>query len=425
MTLASVRRTLVGRLDEDLRSDRGWWVLTRVHVSAHWLKAIAEYLENRAGDSVFSLDALDYRRLGTIIESHTSDPGQQLRRHHLLVMDMPLQLLARTRGNHWNSLVLTNRGRELAHADDIGSVLEEALVDIRFARSPWSPPDRIVKYPSFDVPVYSVTKQVLRRTDGYIDRNEFDFFLSRIRTRDEIDWAVDAINFYRELEPADRELLHDEVRNRLPNAKAYSNWRDMGLHTFSLFSLGTSMVRSDQRLLLTERWVRTQTQTRERRGSRTRASRQTQPSLRIPNPPEVDDLLVPPAAPASNDGSDAESFVAKILRSQGWQVAFYTNRRGYGFDLWARKDGRAMLVEVKSSIGQHGAVILTRSEYEAASTYAANFVLAIVEDMGSGSPRLTMLQNPVNTTKVTEQSSIGYRIPRREWVNAKKTIEEH
>ena len=129
-------------------------------------------------------------------------------------------------------------------------------------------------------------------------------------------------------------------------------------------------------------------------------------------------MLAPPSAPASNDGSDAESFVAKVLRSQGWQVAFYTNRRGYGFDLWARKNDRPMLVEVKSSVGQHGAVSLTRSEYLAAKTYGASFVLAIVEDMATDSPRLTMVQDPVNATEVAEQSTVAYRIARQDWLRA-------
>ena len=238
MSLASVRRTVVRRLDEDDRGDRAWWVLTRVHVSAHWLKGIAEYLEHLAGESSFTLSALDYRRLGTIIESQTADPGVQLRRHHLLVMDKPLQLLERLNGNRWDTLALTDRGRELAYADDIGRVLEGALADIRFARSPWSPPARVREYSSFDVPVYSAAMRVLRRTGGHIDRDEFDFFLSRVRDLDEVDWAVDAIAAYRDLNASDQELLHDEVRDRIPGDKAYQNWRDMGLHTFSLFISG-------------------------------------------------------------------------------------------------------------------------------------------------------------------------------------------
>ena len=423
MSLASVRRTLVRRLDEDDRGDRAWWVLTRVHVSPDWLKGIAEYLEHLAGDSVFTLSSLDYRRLGTIIESRTADPGSQLRRHHLLVMDKPLQLLERVNGNRWDQLKLTDRGRELAYADDIGRVLEGSLAEIRFAKSPWSPPTRVGEYSSFDVPVYSATKRVLSRTGGHIDRNEFDFFLSRIRNLDEVDWAVGAIAAYRELDRSEQERLHAEVSDRIPRSpngsnKAYLNWRDMGPHTFSLFSLGTSIVRSGHRLLSTERWVRVETRGSRPRIGRAQVARGRQPTLRIPEPPGADDLLAPPSAPASNDGTDAESFVAKVLRSQGWQVAFYTNRRGYGFDLWARKDDQPMLVEVKSSVARHGAVTLTRSEYLAAKEHGASFVLAIVEDMATDSPRLTMVQDPANAANVSEQSTVSYRIKREDWLRA-------
>ena len=167
MSLASVRRTLVRRLNEDDRGDRAWWVLTRVHVSPDWLKGdcgvpLSILRETR----VFTLSSLDYRRLATIIESRTADPGVQLRRHHLLVMDKPLQLVERVNGNRWDQIKLTDRGRELAYADDIGRVLEGSLADIRFAKSPWSPPARVREYSSFDVPVYSATKRVLRRTGG-------------------------------------------------------------------------------------------------------------------------------------------------------------------------------------------------------------------------------------------------------------------
>lgn len=418
MSFTSVRGTLVSRLDEDDRGDRGWWVLTRVHVAPHWLKRIAEYLEHLAGSSTFALSPLDYRRLGTITNSQSSNPRTQMHRHHLLVMDKPLQLIERKCGNRWSKLALTERGMELAHAEDIGCVLEESLSSIRFAKPPWSPPGRVNEYNSFDVPVYDATMQVLSATGGYIDRNEFDFFLSRIRVLDEVDWAVKAIAAYRNLDTSEQNRLHKVVRDRLPNQKAYQNWRDMGLHTFSLFSLGTSMVRSGHRLLLTDMWVQAKTGHSGTLVHQEHVAPGSQATLRIPEPPEASDLLAPPATPASNDGTEAESFVAKVLRSQGWQVAFYTNRRGYGFDLWARKDCKSMVIEVKSSIGQQGAINMTLSEYLAAKKHGASFVLAIVEHLGTASQRLTMIQDPVKVAMVSEQATIGYRIARKDWLKA-------
>ena len=408
MSIEDVRRWLIARLEEGDRGDRGWFVITRVHVALSWLKGIAEYLEIRGGGGVIRLAEYDYDRLAIIIETNNSSPGIQLRRHHLLVMDKPLQLLQRVNGRRWNRIELTRRGRELAFTDDPAKVLEQSLSAMRFAVEPWSPPDRVAQYGEFNVGVYEVTKQVLRTCGGYVDRNEFDFFVSRIRNNKEVDWATSAIIEYRTLSSADQNTLHDEVRNRIAGGKAYSNWRDVALHTFSLFSLGTSMVREGTRLLLTQDWVE-QPAPRRMVGA-------TQ--LRIPEPPESVALLMPPVAPASNDGTDAESFVAKVLRSQGWEVAFYTNRRGYGFDLWARRKNRAMVIEVKSSLDMLGTVSLTPTEFRAARENGDSYVLALVENMRTESPRLRMIQNPVGNLEIKKGMVRSYSISRANWLKA-------
>ena len=425
MSLEQVRRRLADRLKDGDRGDRGWFVITRVHVALSWLKGIAEYLENRGGGGDIRLTDHDYQRLATIIETDTHDPGVQLRRHHLLVMDKPLQLLRRVDGRQWNRIVLTDLGRALAYTDDPSVVLEQSLSAIQFAVEPWSPPDRVAQYNEFRLRVYEVTKQVLRRCDGYIDRNEFDLFVSRIRRSGEVASAADVIADYRALAPEEQHSLHDEVRNRLPGAKEYSNWRDIGLHTFSLFSLGTSMVRNATRLLLTSDWVGAHAvpaapilPPRPPEAAAHPPEGLVAPQLRMPQPPELDDLLTPPAAPASNAGAAAESFVAKVLRSQGWEVAFYTNRRGYGFDLWARQENRAMVVEVKSSLGALGAVSLTPTEHQAAREHGASYVLALVEHLNSASPRLRLVQNPVATLHIEERMSASYVITRAEWLRA-------
>ena len=410
MSLEFVRQILVERLKQGDRGDRGWFIVTRVHVSLSWLKSIAEYLENRGGSGPIRLTKPDYYRLAAIIETDSADPGVQLRRHHLLVMDKPLQLLQRVSGQKWNEIVLTERGRELANDADPAGVLEQSLSAIRFAVHPWSPPSRANQYAAFDVAVYRAMKDVLRQCNGYIDRNEFDFFVSRIRKKSEAAWVVDAIAAYRNLASEEQDSLHTEVRSRIPGEKSYQNWRDIGLHTFSLFSLGTSMVREGSRLLLTSKWVAA------RSALEAKAKEVAEPQLRMPDPPEIQELLAPPAAPASNVGADAESFVAKVLRSQGWEVAFYTNRRGYGFDLWARKGGQAMVIEVKSSLSTLHDVILTSVEYQAAREHGESFILALVENMESESPRLRMIQNPFKHTVIRERTSTSYLITRAEWL---------
>ena len=143
MSLEDVRRRLLERLEEGDRGDRGWFVITRVHVSASWLKGIAEYLESRGGGGVMELTGRDYDRLATIIETDSDDPGVQLRRHHLLVVDKPLQLIQRVNGRRWDRIILTDLGRELAYTDDPSEVLERSLSAIRFAVEPWSPTDRV------------------------------------------------------------------------------------------------------------------------------------------------------------------------------------------------------------------------------------------------------------------------------------------
>lgn len=427
MSLVGVRRSLVDRLEEGDRGDRGWFVITRVHVAVSWLKGIAEYLENRGGGDVILLNRNDYQRLATIIETDSDDPGVQLRRHHLLVMDKPLQLLQRVNGQRWDQIVLTDLGRKLAYTDDPAAALEQSLSAIRFAVEPWTPPNRVRQYNDFNLSVYQVTKRVLRRCDGFIDRNEFDFFVSRIRRSSEASDAVAAIRAYRALTPEEQNTLHAEVRNRIPGAKAYSNWRDVGLHTFSLLSLGTGMVREGTRLMLTEEWVGARAVPRATPEAPVVPAAPAAvappeaadgPQLRIPEPPEAEDLLSPPSAPASNDGADAESFVAKVLRSQGWEVAFYTNRRGYGFDLWARREDRAMLVEVKSSLAALGTVNLTHTEYMAAQEHGESYVLALVEYIDSVSPRLHMIQNPAATLVIEERMSASYVITRAAWLRA-------
>jgi len=417
MSIQSVRNNLIKRLEDGDRGDRGWFIITRVHVAVSWLKGIAEYLEDVGGGDAMRLTGQDFQRLATIIETDTDNPGVQLRRHHLLVMDKPLQLLQRVSGQRWDEIVLTERGRELAYTDDPAVVLEQSLSAICFALEPWTPPSRVQQYSDFDVRVYVVTREVLQRCDGYIDRNEFDFFVSRIRNNNEVAMAVDAIADYRALEQAEQDALHAEVRNRIPGEKAYSNWRDVGLHTFSLFSLGTGMVREGHRILLTADWVSTYGVPTAAPGAPA-VQEPPVPKLRMPEPPELEDLLTPPAAPASNDGADAESFVAKVLRSQGWEVAFYTNRRGYGFDLWARRENRAMVIEVKSSLGALGAVSLTPTEYQAAQEHGDSYVLALVEYMDTDSPRLRFIQNPVAVLQIDERMSANYVIARAEWLQA-------
>ena len=161
MSVTNVRDKLVARLDQGDRGDRGWFIITRVHVALSWLRGIAEYLDNRGQHGIVSLTNDDFDQLAKIVEIDNSDPGVQLRRHHLLVMDKPLQLLQRLDGNRWKRIALTDRGHELAHADDPAATIEKSLAAMRFAVEPWSPSTRVTQYTEFNVRVYDVVKHLL------------------------------------------------------------------------------------------------------------------------------------------------------------------------------------------------------------------------------------------------------------------------
>ncbi|MFJ4055661.1 protein NO VEIN domain-containing protein [Pseudomonas sp. NPDC089743] len=418
MSLKTVEKAIVERLAEGDRGDRGWFIITRVHVDLHWLKDVVEYLFRKVGNNPISLTAQDYSQLGKIVGISPVDPGVQLRRHHLLVMDKPLQLIRRTKKSSWREIQLTEEGIALANALDPAEVLERSLDKIRFAVEPWSPTDRVEQYSDFDVAVYQATKQVLARCGGYIHRDEYDFFVSRIRTKTEIDTAINNILEFRKLSSDEQRSLHVHVSSRIGKPKAYSNWRDQALHTFSLFSLGTSMIRKGPRLLLTSNWVSEEVADKRVVSpavKKNSSSSAVNHSLKIPTPPQSDELLTPPIPPEGNVGAEAESFVAKILKSQGWQVSFFTNKRGYGFDLWARKGDLAMVVEVKSSVASLGQINLTQNEYKAAQHYRANFYLALVEGIGSVEPKMTLIQNPFECLVFGQQKTELHTVSEKVW----------
>lgn len=413
MSFESLKEKVITRLDDADRGDRGWFIITRVHVSTNWIKGIVDYIFSKGQTENVSLNLQDYSQLARVVGIGSQNPGVQLRRHHLLVLEKPLQLIQRLRERSWqHGIRLTKMGVELANSNDPAIILEETLREVVFAEEPWSPPDRVAQYSDFKVQVYEATIEVVDSCDGYIDRDEFDLFLARVRDSEEVDSAIDNIMFFRELNQTQKVELLEEVRARIPSSKPYQNWRDMDLHTFSLFGLGTSLVRDGKMLLSADTWADEHLDQTDRRISAVPDT--TQPELRVPEPPG-NELLVPPASPAANDGTDGESFVAKIFRSKGWNVSFYTNKRGYGFDLWAHRGESALVIEVKSSLGQMGTVTMTSHEYLAAQEYGDNFILAIVEDLGTDTPSLALIQNPLEKLDFQASESVVYRISRADW----------
>ncbi|MBM6577939.1 AlwI family type II restriction endonuclease [Microvirga sp. SRT01] len=468
MVLEDLRHKLIERLDDGVRGDRGWWLVTRVHLTPARITEVARFLAVKSVDDYIELTEQNYEQIGEIMGIR-KDAEKNVKRHIFLAMDQPLRLIERAESRSWSKIRLTDAGRKLASSDDPIDVFEQVLHDIRFAQSPWYSEGRQEQYPEFDVAPYAATLEVLRLSTGYIDNDEFDLFVSRIRTDGEIASTVASIAAFRSLRPEDRTSLLRLVEERIPaegggknKRKAYFNWRDVARHTFSLLSLGVSAEREGNRLWLASELLieagadhpatspanpyapddgktqpevgnsggRTGTGTKmkpswpakvagESLGSLKAAAKRSagvrpSSSLLIPDDAAPVDLLEPPAAPQVNDGFEAELLVAKIFKANGWQVAYYGRKRGYGFDLWTRKDDQAFLVEVKSFSGTGGTVTLTKMEHAAAAHYKGNYLLVVVE-MISATPRFSVIPDPVTKLQPTETSTEQYSIPQSAW----------
>lgn len=117
--------------------------------------------------------------------------------------------------------------------------------------------------------------------------------------------------------------------------------------------------------------------------------------------------------------------VAKLLRAAGWRVYFYGHRRGFGFDLYASRADSALVIEVKSSLTELGALTLTRLEYEAALHYGPNFLLVTVEHLGSDNPVVGMIQDPAHALRIdARENLIEYYITREQWSSTRVPFTE-
>lgn len=427
-----LRQSLTTRLDEGDRGDRGWFLTTRVHLSPSRLHGAAQYLRDVTRRGVISLSQRDYQSLAGVLGVDSRPPSLAINRHYLLAMDTPLQLVERIDGRRWSRIRLTPRGVALANTDDPLSLFERALTDFRFCRAPWYNATRVTEYSEFDVRPYPAILDIMRRSAGYVDVDEFDMFISRIRDEEEIDAAVEDIARFRCLAESDRVHLRQEVARRIPRGtganpqKPYSNWRDMARHTFSLFALGTSAYRAGNELLLT-RSLTLSVQTPTAPQSLAPTSAATQPPtgeispraptmLQMPEAAISDDLRVPPAPSQANDGADAELLIGKMLAAAEWDVVYYNQRRGFGFDLWAKKGSQTYVIEVKSFVGQAGTVKLTRLEHQAALRHGANFLLIVVERCADENPTIHVVQDPANRIAFIEGSTAHHRASRAAWI---------
>lgn len=426
LSLATLRKALIARLDEADRGDRGWWLITRVHLSAARLQQTASYLYDAKAYDGLELSVAHYDALASILGIASDNPKQTINRHIFLAMDRPLQLIERTDGGSWSEIKLTAAGVRLATDPDTPKVFEQILSEIRFCREPWFTPDRVQAYSDFDVLPYRTALRVMTQCHGYIDIDEFDLFVSRIRNMSERAGAISAILEFRSLPAKDKGILLSEVEARIPtgkggSAKPYSNWRDMARHTFSLFALGQSAIRSGNALLLTGTLVEETAEPAKSGSGAEKKTPQTKPAspkskstLKLPASDTPDDLLSPPVSPEANSGNEAETLVGKMLAAAGWEVVYYNHRRGYGFDLWAKKDETAFVIEVKSSLAIASSITLTRLEHEAATKHADNYLLVVVENMAS-EPTFLVVQNPGKSLAFSKIEQTEFRVSGNGW----------
>lgn len=427
MAFKDVRDALVERLDRVQIDHAGWWLLTRVHLDASAIRALAVYLNDAGFAEPKEITKADYRALNRAVGIAKTDAGQQLRRHHLLAMTTPLRLIERPKKT-WSLVQLTDLGIRLAMDADTAAVFEQSLQAIVFCREPWYTASRVAQFDHFDLSPYWTTLAVMRETDGWIDRDEFDLFVCRLTDESEVSSAAGSIQAFRTLKPVPRAALIDEVRIRFDTPKSYQNWRDMALHTFSLFSLGSSAVRLDQRLVLTTLspprveknadGKQIEVGTKVVRAKPAKAAIKVAPTALVLPDMAVgadSELATPPVSPSTNSGVEGEVLVGKLFLGAGWKVVYYGQRRGFGFDIWAQKGNQVALVEVKSSVGVASTLRLTRLEYEAAHHHGKNFVLAVVEHVSSTHPKVLLIPDPAGKFEFSEDTVVNFKVGRETW----------
>lgn len=429
MCYEDLRNIVIERLDQADRADRAWWLLTRVHLSSERVSKIASYLYDVGGEDAFHLTETHYREIARLVGSNADNPIKVINRHYFLSMLSPLRLIERLKNNRWSLIRLTENGVRLANDPDVPGTCERVLSDIRFCREPWYTASRVQMYNEFDVNPYPVVLKVMQECNGYIDTDEFDLFVSRIRTEEETSWASENIPKFRNLTVDQKKNLLLEVKNRIPHEsgnKPYQNWRDMGQHTFSLFALGQNAYRSKNMLVLSAHLLKIPSElttniniepppATEKSSSIPSTTRRKRVLLRIPDTKTPDAVLIPPRSVEANTGNEAENLVGKILAAGGWQVVYYSNRRGYGFDIWAKNNDIAFVIEVKSSLGMVGDIVLTRLEYEAAEYYKDSYLLIIVEEIASNAPAIRVIQDPANTLEFIQTEQVQYRTAAEKW----------
>lgn len=140
------------------------------------------------------------------------------------------------------------------------------------------------------------------------------------------------------------------------------------------------------------------------------------PSAPVVPPPIAQPVLggTPTPPPNTNNGWDAEQYVAAALTTAGW-AAHAVSRQQLGYDIFAQRGRQKRYVEVKSSLGLCSPS-LTAREWQQASNHANSYVLAIVENFNpTGQNVIYWVRDPANRCSATPQTTISHGIARASW----------
>ena len=133
-------------------------------------------------------------------------------------------------------------------------------------------------------------------------------------------------------------------------------------------------------------------------------------------PPNTQPLLggTPTPPPNTNNGWDAEQYVAAALTEAGW-TAHVVSRQQLGYDIFAQRRKQKRYVEVKSSLGLCSPSLTSR-EWQKASYYADEYILAIVEHFNpTAQNNVYWVPDPANQCSATSQTTISHGIARPSW----------
>ena len=421
----------------------GWWLTTREHQDVATLVTAVQFLYGRFGNQVGSLSASDYddlqRALGRVVPP--TGARTVLNRHLLLNMWRPLRLLERVQPSRINPFCLTDYGLELAQTTQPRGLLESILRAIRFVDTEWTRPQVMTAYSGISIRPHYVLRTVLEGVDGWLTRHEYRLFIARMRDDDDghIAEAIELIRDFRSSPGSIHTGLLSLESPLFPTTKSYHNWVDMDLHTFSLFSLGTRFRRNGTVLVLAgtavdatvaNSFVFPQGSAPMETAVPTSLRRPGRRQVVLRTPDAKPDLDTPPAPTIeTNSGQEAEGFIKRLLKANGFEVRDYSRFRGYGFDLWARHQSTGVVYycEVKSSTSLLATIEFTRLEVEAAQEYGERYVVFCVENFNSSEStgEVWTLQNPWRDLPSiqTPKTTTIYSAPRSEWRTSSTRLE--